>query len=319
MKKLIATIALIVAAISTEAQEIYFSQYFADKLSINPAFASTQGNSCISAILRQQFPSADGGYKTYAASYMQNLGRCGIGVRAYGTTAGAFYQNQFSATYANTVTISRKIKCSAAVEAAFCAKNLKQNKLVYYSMIDPLDGSINNNQPSIEYTSPRTMAMSVGILLTSGATTAGVAMYNVAQHKISGEDGIPKTISVFAQHKIALTKSLKNSHIETSCLIPSIIYRRQSDINTIQAGVNIDNTPVIGGIAYRIQTGEYTFHTLVATIGTTIGKVRVGYGHDFDLSSITKNSYGAHEIAVTFKLSDGKKNKGYETIKCPAF
>lgn len=320
MKTLITTIAIIITASTVNAQGIYFSQYYADKLSLNPAFSAVPGNSEIAMILRNQFPTADGGYKTYCASYLQNLGNCGIGVRAYGTASGGAYShNQFSASYANAVKIARNLKCSAAIEGSYSIGNLKQNKLVYYSMLDPLDGSVVGNQPTIEYTAPRTASASAGLIICTPHSVLGVAAYNVAKYKISGDDIVPTVISVFANHKISLVKGMKKIEEGTPCLIPSLLYRRQSDINTIQAGVYIDNTPVIGGISYRMQTNDYKQHTLIATIGTTIKRIQIGYGHDFDLSAITKSTYGSHEIAVKYKLHDGKKNNRRETIICPAF
>ena len=107
MKKLFATIALTITAFISNAQEIYFSQYYADKLSLNPAFASVPGNSEISMILRSQYIGVEGGFKTYSASYLQKIGQCGFGVGAYGTIGGAYRQNQVSAAYSNTIKINR--------------------------------------------------------------------------------------------------------------------------------------------------------------------------------------------------------------------
>ncbi len=321
IKKLLTALALI---ITTEApalaQEIYFSQFYADKLSLNPAYAAISGNSEICMILRNQFPGVKGGFKTYEASYLQNLGRCGFGLRAYGTAGGGGYsQHQAAATYANVVKISKKIKISAAIEASLAAKNLNQNGHVYYSMIDPLNGSITNNQQPIEYNSPRGIAASVGMIVFSQTTSVGITAFSFAQYKISGNTEIPKTISIFANHRIELSKNSRRSKEETPCLIPSIIFRNQDNISTIQTGAYIENTPLIGGLSYRLQTGGYTQHYIIASIGTTIRQIQIGYGHDFNLSTINKMSYGSHEIAVKYKLNNNKKNQRRETIFCPAF
>ena len=321
IKKLLIALALIITTTAPAmAQEIYFSQFYADKLSLNPAYAAISGNSEICMILRDQFPGVKGGFKTYGASYLQNLGRCGFGLRAYGTASGGGYsQHQVSATYANIIKISKKIKCSTAIEASFAAKNLNQNGHVYYSMIDPLNGSITYNQQPVEYTAPRDIAASVGIIVFSKTTSLGIAAYSIAQYKISGGTEIPKTISIFANHKIELSKNSRRSKEDSPCLIPSIIFRHQDDISTIQTGAYIENTPLIGGLSYRMQTGGYTQHYIIASIGTTIRQIQIGYGHDFNLSTINKMSYGSHEIAVKYKLNNNKKNHRRETIFCPAF
>ena len=321
IRKLLGTLALIITtAVSAQSQEIYLSQFYADKLSLNPAFAAVPGNSEICMILRDQFPGVKGGFKTYCASYLQNIGQNGIGLRAYGTASGGGYsQNQVSATYANAIKISKKIKCSAAVEASFATKNLNQSGHVYFSMIDPLNGSITNNQAPIEYNAPRVFSASVGVIVCSPRTSVGVAAYSIAQYKLSGDDGIPKTISVFANHKIELGKTTRKSKDLKPYLIPSIMFRIQDGINTIQTGAYLENTPLIGGLSYRLQTGDYTQHNIIASIGTTIRQIQIGYGHDFNLSTINKMSYGSHEIAVKYKLNNIKKNHRRETIFCPAF
>ncbi|MBR6177674.1 MAG: PorP/SprF family type IX secretion system membrane protein [Bacteroidales bacterium] len=319
MKKLFATIALTITAFISNAQEIYFSQYYADKLSLNPAFASVPGNSEISMILRSQYIGVEGGFKTYSASYLQKIGQCGFGVGAYGTIGGAYRQNQVSAAYSNTIKINRELRCSAGVEASFANKTLRQGELTYYSMIDPLTGNNNGQASTINYHAPLTIAISPGIMLYTQKTILGVAAYSVAQYKITGENGIPKSIVVFANHKIELGKTQNHQNSETTYLIPSVIYRCQDGTNSIQAGAYIDNFKIMGGVAYRLQTGEYATHTLIASIGVTLGKVQIGYGHDFDLSTITKSTYGAHEIAAKYKLNGIKKNKRDQTIMCPAF
>lgn len=305
---------------TASAQDIYFSQQYADKLSLNPAHPAIQGNSEICVIMRQQFPQAQGGFKTYGASYLQKINQCGIGIRAYGTTSGGAYtQNNFSAAYANMVRLSKKIKCSAAVEVAFATKNLKQNKLVYYSMLDPLTGDIKGTPPSIEYTSPNTLAMSTGIILYTKKSAAGLAAYNIAQYKISSTEGISKAFTGFVNHKIELKKTFRNHQAEPCYLIPNIIIRYQNNISSIQTGLHIDTPVIIGGLSHRLQTGAYTQHSIIATIGVTIKNIQIGYGHDFNLSNTIKADYGAHEIAAKYIINNIKKNTNGKTIFCPAY
>lgn len=319
MKAIISAIALTLIAVISNAQEIYFSQYYADKISLNPAFASLPGNSEISMILRSQFIGTEGGFKTYCASYLQKIGQCGFGVGAYGTIAGAYQQNQVSAAYSSTIKITRKLRCSAGIAASFANKSLRQSKLIYYSMLDPLNGSSNGQIPTIDYDNPLTVSVSPGIILYTQKTAAGITAYSAAQYKISGETGIPKAIVAFANHKIQIGGNTNSQKNDATYVIPSVIYRLQDGISSIQGGAYIDNYKIIGGLSYRLQTGEYTQHTLIATIGITLGKVQIGYGHDFDLSATTKSTYGAHEIAAKYKLEGVKKNKHDQTILCPAF
>lgn len=319
MKSIISTIVLTLLAIISNAQEIYFSQYYADKLSLNPAFASIPGNSEVSMILRSQFIGVEGGFKTYCASYLQKIGQCGFGVGAYGTISGAYRQNQVSAAYSSTIKISKKLRCSAGIEASFANKSLRQGQLTYYSMLDPLNGSSNGQTPTIEYDNPLTVSVSPGIILYTPNTAVGITAYSAAQYKISGETGIPKAIVAFANHKIPIGETINHQQKDAIYIIPSVIYRLQDGINSIQGGAYIENFKVIGGLSYRMQTGEYTQHTLIATVGITLGKVQIGYGHDFDLSATTKSTYGAHEIAAKYKLEGVKKNKHDQTIMCPAF
>ena len=93
IKRLIYCFFLILSIISgtmLKAQDPHFSQYYANPLYLNPAFAGTAV--CPRMILnyRNQWPSISGNYVTYNASYDQHIDAIngGIGILVTTDTAG---------------------------------------------------------------------------------------------------------------------------------------------------------------------------------------------------------------------------------------
>ncbi|MCQ2974274.1 MAG: PorP/SprF family type IX secretion system membrane protein [Bacteroidales bacterium] len=321
MKKIYIFLVIILSSITTYSQEIYFSQYYADKLSINPAFSGLKECKEINLILKHQWPNIGNGYKTYCASYIQNLNRCGIGFRTYGTSSGeTFYNNYFAVSYSTKVKLTRRFRCSAGIEISYFNQKIKQNNLVYYSMIDPSNGNISGLQEYTDIPTNNLLDLSLGLMIFDNKTIASVAIYNIVNFDISNNnDRDNKIISALLSHKINIPHLIKNQKYETSYLIPSIIYRRQCSTNTIQAGIYLDSYPLIAGITYRIEKNEYKASAIIASIGISVKNIQIGYGHDFEISPIIKKTYGTHEIAVKYKLGNNKKNEGRQTILCPAF
>jgi len=55
------------------AQDPSFSQFYANRLYLNPAFAGTENCPRVGLSYRNQWPSLDQGFVTYSASYDQRV------------------------------------------------------------------------------------------------------------------------------------------------------------------------------------------------------------------------------------------------------
>ena len=78
-------------SLSTKAQDVHFSQYYANPLYLNPSFAGSIVCPRIVANFRDQWPAISGTYVSYSASYDQHFDVLsgGVGVLFLGDRAAS--------------------------------------------------------------------------------------------------------------------------------------------------------------------------------------------------------------------------------------
>lgn len=306
------------------AQEYYFSQHYADKLSLNPAYAAVGEDSEISLIVRNQWPKIKNGYKIYMADYQQKLPtmQAGLAVKAVGSLkgGGAFTTNEISICYAKKIDLSLQWKCSLAMQINYSAQKVNTDKLVFYSMIDPAYGTISGADASFINQKASQMFFSTGGLFYNKNTMFGMAAHGLAYIKINGEKNtLPVYLSALANRKIEAGKRKINSHLETNYIIPSIIYRRIGTNNQIVPGVYYSGAIFGAAIAYKYQKGSYQSGAITLGISFNIKNIKIGYAYDYETTDIQTQSAGSHEVGIKYNLTTNKKNNGGKTILCPAF
>ena len=89
---------LFIGGFAAKAQDPEFSQFYANRLYLNPAYAGTERCPRVGLNYRNQWPSLDQGFVTYSASYDQHFNALsgGLGLLAMSDEAGAgtiTYQN----------------------------------------------------------------------------------------------------------------------------------------------------------------------------------------------------------------------------------
>jgi type IX secretion system PorP/SprF family membrane protein len=82
-------------------QDPTFSQFFSNRLYLNPAFAGASQCPKLTLNYRNQWPGIDNSFVTYAASYDQNIDEIngGIGVQLMSDRAGEGVLNTTSAAF----------------------------------------------------------------------------------------------------------------------------------------------------------------------------------------------------------------------------
>src|SRR5256885_13790187 len=101
----------ILLTVSCFAQDPEFTQFYANPLYLNPAFAGSARCPRIELNYRNQWPSLTGTFVTYSASYDQHVDAIsgGLGLLAVSDRAGegTLNTNMISGIYSYQLTISR--------------------------------------------------------------------------------------------------------------------------------------------------------------------------------------------------------------------
>ena len=122
------------------AQDPTFTQFYANPLYLNPAFAGSNKCPRISMNYRNEWPNLSGNYVTYSASYdkyVKNI-KGGIGLLATHDQQGrgTISTSMLGLIYSYHLKVNRKFTLLFGARAAYYQKSLDVTKLTFGDMID---------------------------------------------------------------------------------------------------------------------------------------------------------------------------------------
>ena len=145
MKKLLLLLFIAISA-NGFAQDPEFTQFYANKLYLNPAFAGSHNCPRVVMNYRNQWPAITGNFVTTAFAYDQHVDgiKGGLGLLVTNDQAGqsTLKTTRVSGIYSYRQAIGRKFSIKFGVEATFFQKSLDWSKLTFGDMIDPRRGFV---------------------------------------------------------------------------------------------------------------------------------------------------------------------------------
>ena len=164
-------------------QDPTFSQYYANRLYLNPAFAGTAKCPRLTLNYRNQWPGIDNSFITYAASYDQQIDAIsgGFGVQLMSDRAGEGVLNTTSAAfiYSYQFQVNRKFSIRAGFQATAVQKSIDVDNLRFGDMIDARRGFVYQSQEQIKRDNVFYPDFSFGLLGFSKKTYFGIAVHHL--------------------------------------------------------------------------------------------------------------------------------------------
>ena len=301
------------------AQDPGFSQFYANPLYLNPAFAGSNNCPRVGLQYRNQWPGITGSFVTQSVAYDQRIGYerpAGIGLLVTNDIAANTLKTlNASAIFSYQIKLSRKVSLRVGFQGTYFQKSLDWSKLTFGDMIDARRGFVyqtndvpngNGKKSGIDF--------SGGILGFSKTFFFGFAAHHVTEPNESlviGSSPLPMKLTGHAGAIIPLTKSrYKKSDVNIS---PNVLYRNQGTFQQLNLGVYVNKGPIWTGVWYR--NGD----AFIVLLGIQTDLIRLGYSYDVTTNQLTLATAGSHEIsfAMNFKCKPPKKK--YRTISCPSF
>ena len=314
------------------AQDVHFSQFYANPLYLNPAFAGSRICPRIITNFREQWPSVTGDFMSYSASFDQHFEAIsgGLGVIFLGDQAavGTVKTNAFSLIYSYNLEITQKVSMRMALQATFQQKSLDWTKLTFGDMIDPKFGFVYETREDVKYLSKGLLDFSLGFVVYSDKYYGGVAVNHFTQPKegflVEGDNdmsNLPMKITAHggAVFNIKQTSKSHNSFGDMS-ISPNLIFQYQAKMSngaaysTLNAGTYFNVYPLTVGAWYRM--GFENPDAVIALFGFEYNRVKLGYSYDITISKFTETG-GAHEISLQVQLPCPEKAPRRRPIKCP--
>ena len=321
-KIFIAVAACLFISNEASAQDPAFSQFYANPLYLNPAFAGTNECPRVNLNYRDQWPGIGRTYITTSSSYDQHISALGggVGILVVQDRAGSGNLNTTFASlqYSYRLKINNQFAMKAGFEASYRTIKLDWSELTFGDMIHPRDGFIYGTQEDIDNnrTDKGFPDFSVGLLGYSKNLFFGFAAHHITQpdQGFISHSELPTKITIHTGGNIVINEFSHNSFT----ISPNFLYQSQADFQQFNYGVYAKNGPVVGGLWARHSLKNTD--SFIAMIGLIQDSFKFGYSYDITVSDLgNHNTLGAHELSFTLNMPCRTKGKSYNTISCPQF
>jgi type IX secretion system PorP/SprF family membrane protein len=296
-----------------QAQDPQFTQFYANPLYLNPAFAGTARCPRICMNYRNQWPALSGNYVTYSFSGDLHLdplaGGLGILVTTDDQARGTLKTTNASLIYSYHAPITREFSLKFGLQATYLQKSLDRTNLNFGDMIDPRRGFVWNTQEAIPSPNKRAADFSAGILGYSKSYFFGFAAHHMNQpdEGLLGVSNLPVKLTAHGGAIISLERG------NESYLSPNILFQAQQKFQQLNLGLYYVKGPFVAGLWYR------NADAVIALVGIQNDNFKFGYSYDVTVSKLAGNTAGSHEISVQIQFECKAKRKKYRTISCPSF
>ena len=307
------------ASMDVYAQDPQFTQFYANPLYLNPAFAGTARCPRVVMNYRNQWPALSGTFVTTSASFDQHVDAVsgGLGLLVMNDQAGRGTLNttRVSGIYSYQQAISRKFSMKVGFEATYFQKSLDWSKLTFGDQIDPRRGFIYNTNDVPRGGTVGNVDFSAGVLGYSDVFFVGFAAHHLAEPNeslIVGESKLPMKLTGHAGAAIPVGMRGKYGEAQTK-ISPNILYQQQAAFRQLNIGLYVDHGPITAGVWYR------TRDAFIALIGFQTEKFKFGYSYDVTTSRLTTQTAGSHEISMQLQFNCKPKKRRFRVVACPTF
>lgn len=294
-------------------QDPGFSQFFANPLYLNPAFAGTTELPRVVLNYRNQWPQKGATYTTYSISYDQisTKLKTGFGFQLYhdrelnnvvNSSSGSF-------SYSYHVKLSPISFMTLGLQAGMVLKQFDTNNLIFPSEIDQLSGVVTGGVSAYSDEKKIYPDFAVGALGQHNDFYWGASLHHLTSPNESIIEGdqkgkLPVKITVHAG-----ANSLRFHHGLLSrrfTLSPNILYQHQGSFKQLNLGIYMIEKSLLFGAWYRNNL-DIRPDAFIFLVGLARNKFRFGYSFDLTLSKLSNYSYGSHELSLTFFLGPEKE------------
>lgn len=317
VRNLICSILLIFIFGDIMSQDAEFSQFYANKLYLNPSFAGVEKCPNISINSRKQWSDINNGIFTNSVSYNQysEVVKGGIGVIFFNDNVsnGLMINNQISLIYSHILPINKKYSISFGIQPTYINKRIDYDRFVFGDQLDISSNSILPSNEALLNESIHLFDVSSGILFYSEDLFVGVSAYHLTEPNESFGNyvtNLPVRLGVNMGYNIYFNK--RNKYKQTITLTPSFLFRKQAGFTQYNLGMYLNYGIFVIGIWNRF--GDSMIHS----IGFEYKKIKFGYSFDYSINDYN-NSGTSHETSLNIKLPCKVKRRKFRPLSCPSF
>ncbi len=307
------------------AQDPHFSQFYANSLYLNPAFAGSEKCPRLALSYRNQWPALGPTYVTYSVSYDQfsNLIQGGVGLHLLNDVqaGGVINTTMVSGMYAYTLPVTRRFYVAGGFQVSYIMKSINWD-FIFPDMIHPLYGPIYSTIENPDIVNPQRnyFDFSAGLIAFSERTFFGVAIHHLTQPSESflrGSDAVlPRKFTGHFGTEIDINSAnFKRGELK---IAPQLLFHQQGEFQQFNWGLYVARREVVAGFWLR-QNFNFQYDAFIMLVGFRLDKLRFAYSYDLTVSKLRNSTYGAHEVSLAYTFTCNPREKKFSTISCPSF
>lgn len=306
------------------AQDLQYSQFFANQLELNPAFAGSQHYHRLIMNYRNQWPEVGRPYVSYAISYDRHVADInsgfGIQVKQDRQGKGALTTTTVTGIYSYLVKFRPDAGLRLAVGISAIQNSADLSNLDFPDMIDPIFGSIYEHNQADDPSNLKKLSVdfSTGAMFFMGKYTVGAAVQHLSEPSLAFSDDarLPMKYTLHAGAEFPIHgRGLRDVRYSIN---PLFMFQKQSTHHQMNYGGFVNWSNLVGGAWFR-QNFDRPLNAMIFMVGYDNRIFRLAYSFDWGLSKLARVGSGGHEISMIFLMGEKSKKKRYKEVPCPKF
>lgn len=329
MNKLIISLIVFVFGISLvgSAQDIRFSQFYANKLYLNPALAGSSDHGNVSLNYRNQWPNLDLPFVSYSFSYDNFFsginGGLGLLVMQDDQGNGAIKTTTFSGAYSFYLRVNNDLVFRPAIQTSVIHKKLDLKDLTFPDQIDPIYGDIFHHDVSGDPNSRswNKLDFSLGLIAYYKNYYLGAAASHINQPNLSFDDfdngQLNAKYTFHAGAEFNLSGRLYNNGL---VLAPALLFQKQGEFTQMNYGMYLSKSSLVFGFWFN-QNFQLNYDAVILMAGIVTDRFKFAYSYDYTITQLVQTNTGAHELSFSFPLviEKRKRRRNPNRVRHPQF
>lgn len=323
MKRIIYIFLFILLALNLKAQDTYYSQFFANKIDLNPAFAGSQYYHRVIVNYRNQWTNLGNPYVTYSTSYdkyVKGVGGLAVQFMQDKQADGAQVTTSIKGVYAHVIKLNRNSAIRLALGCTYIRNQFDGSRLVFPDMIDPDRGitKVHDSSQDPSLTSRGDIDASFGLLAHSNQYTFGFSAQHLARPSIAFTrySRVPYKFVLHAGAEYPIKSGgLSKTFMKIS---PLFLFQAQGENIQMNYGLYGNRNNLVAGCWFR-QNFNLNYDSVIFMFGFDNSLFRCAYSFDLAVNNLISASTGVHELSVTFLMAGSKRKHRHRAMPCPSF
>lgn len=334
IKRLVCIVACLWCFVAS-AQDVHFSQQYASRLYLNPAFAGLNHDWSVSINHRTQWPALNGAFVTnqIAGDLLLPNTKSAISLVLQQDKAGigGLQKIAASAGYAYHTPLTNKLALSAGLQATVARLSINYDNLVFGDQLSDNGQVAVTSAEANSFEPTNYISFTTGALVYTNQLWLGfsAAHLNKPAYGFGEKTSLPIRFTANTGYKFYVSSYRANERAAEFSISPTATFTHQENFNQLDVGLYTNYTPVSLGLLYKgvpLTGGSNNEKALAVIAGLQLNQVKVGFSHDVGISDFYRQSGGATEISIIFERLDTNKvfrsrsrTKISQGIVCPAF